>query len=53
MNPGFDPNTVELRICPFALSLSKGERINPSNCKIDSSCFDKFSTNGCVNSIGL
>ena len=36
----------QLRILPFALSLSKGERQNPTDVKSSRSWFDKLTTNG-------
>jgi hypothetical protein len=41
-------NAVELRIFPFALSLSKGERKNLTMRELSRSCFDKLSTNGLI-----
>jgi len=37
---------IKLRIFPFALSLSKGERKNPNYYKLSRSWFDKLTTNG-------
>ena len=41
-----------IKAYPFALSLSKGERKNPTTWKLSPSWFDKLTTNGCVNNIG-
>ncbi|MCX7111790.1 MAG: hypothetical protein NTX45_17015 [Proteobacteria bacterium] len=44
--PRWSVTAIKLRIFPFAPSLSKGERENPTHWKLSRSWFDKLTTNG-------